>query len=317
MQIYESLKTWPVDPFCPITALDCITVGYRQYVWFNKWIQTTPNSTNGVLGNFYHKFNAAGISGGMLEDRPVAPAPLGTYEADGPGGLSWEKGVVWTGDQGLFLGAISLLLQYNGDLTPQLGVPIPEVLIIRTNAGYWIKSITAGIVNVLADSRVDNVLREPPYSMFYSLNGDPEDYLCGRGVLARNVVLPNTINMLTTVGINLTKVFGPTFAASAKNAAAYRDANAPESQLAADWNPSRNKDAMTTFWTVWDPQNPTKLNFKWPDHDLITNKDKGVAAVWQNYCMTNGFDIYSAFLRTSGWYPAKSESRRPKVHDNA
>jgi hypothetical protein len=32
--------------------------------------------------------------------------------------------------------------------------------------------------------------------------------------------------------------------------------------------------------------------------------------------MTNGFDIYSAFLRTSGWYPTKMEIEEPKVHRN-
>jgi hypothetical protein len=199
----------------------------------------------------------------MLEDRPVAPPPKGTYQKDGPGNLEWNKGAAWTGDQGLFLGAMSLLSKYINDLETMLNVPTPEILVIGGNIKSWMRSITAGIVNVLAVPNVDNVLREPPYAIFYTLGGDPEDYLCGRGVLARNVILPDTIVALNAVGVNMGQVFGPTFAQSAKNAAVYRDPNAPQGQLAADWHPILNVKANTAFWAAWDPQNATKLSYNW------------------------------------------------------
>jgi hypothetical protein len=52
LQLYDSLKTWTVDPFGPITPYDCIFVGLRQYRWFKNWIGTSPSLSNGVLGNF-------------------------------------------------------------------------------------------------------------------------------------------------------------------------------------------------------------------------------------------------------------------------
>jgi len=89
---------------------------------------------------------------------------------------TWEPGWVWTGDQGLVLGALAGILQ----ITDALKAVDPSFDPNQVRA--WIATIVTGTRSLLFDAS-DNVLREPPFNS--SFDDDPKDYVCGRGVLLR------------------------------------------------------------------------------------------------------------------------------------
>lgn len=86
-------------------------------------------------------------------------------------------------------------------------------------------------------------------------------------------------------------------------------------QLSAAWSTANDdKTANKNFYESWGypcGQAPPKasLEYSWPPK--APTGDPQIEAIWDNYCMMMGFDLYAAALRVSDWYPpTKTEGEK-------
>jgi Glycosyl hydrolase family 76 len=249
LRLYEVLRATPYLELC-----------YGQYVWFSSWFDPQ-----------YDYLRTVDAGCGLVQERPIAKPD---YEKkDRP---TWEAGWVWTGDQGLLLGALAGTLQITDALkTVDPGFD-PDAFQEKVTA--WIGTIVTGARSLLFDAS-DNVLREPPFES--SFDDDPQDYVCGRGVLLRYlseaVVQPHLGNRFST-GIGATAE------------AVWNGRDPATNQFGADWNPANDSAFNQQFTKAWG-NGDTEVSWRYG-----TNEDTPVNGILQ----AAGLDVLGAAIPILG-----------------
>ncbi|WP_289054671.1 hypothetical protein [Carboxylicivirga marina] len=152
-----------------------LDMAYRQWVWFEKWFQLEE----------YEYLKKISEDAALVQERPMA-------EFEGSGYIEkihppWAKGWVWTGDQGMIVGALSDMLSVQDELEVFVKANYPndgfDKSIFDNQARIVIAMIGQGVKTALV-AQVDNIIREAPcYSSFGPNHGN--DYLAGRGIMMR------------------------------------------------------------------------------------------------------------------------------------
>jgi hypothetical protein len=191
------------------------TMAMQACRWFEKWfnskydyLQQPPNGPSDAR---------------LIQERPIA-SPDYERKTD----PTWEAGWVWMGDQGLMLAGLAEYVT---------SIPDPSLVILESNPRSVIRMVAAGLKALMFDQ--DSVLHEAPFQSAFS--DDPKDYVCGRGVLLRELVS-------TEVQPFLAQDFTKNIAATASAAWATCDAN---SQFGAAWNSQRDEAFAAAFKKSW------------------------------------------------------------------
>lgn len=152
-----------------------LDMAYRQWVWFDKWFQ---------LEEFEYLKNISKTAA-LVQERPMA-------EFEGSGYTEkihppWAEGWVWTGDQGMLVGALSDMLEVKDQLQVFADKNYPEDEFDKTSFDKKARGIISRIghgVKTALVAKADNIIREAPcYSSFGPNHGN--DYLAGRGIMMR------------------------------------------------------------------------------------------------------------------------------------
>lgn len=167
----------------PKAAEKYLSMAYAQYQWFSTWFTITYQSEDD--GPYLRAYPLP--QGGLIHERPMAqPDYVNEFYP------TWERGWVWTGDQGLMLAGLSELLLVRDDLSAWINanqVPGFDLAVFEKTVSSLLNIIAMGIQNFLFGTFINNtddVLREAPFgSSFGSEYG--MDYVGGRGVLLRYV----------------------------------------------------------------------------------------------------------------------------------
>jgi hypothetical protein len=152
-----------------------LDLAYRQWKWFDSWFKLPQYE--------YLKTTSAG--GALVNERPTAFFEGSDYT--GRTHPTWEKGWVWTGDQGMLLAALTEMAVIKDNvvawITENKVDPSFDVDEFSFSINKYIFLISLGIKTTLFGQK-DNVVHEAPFTASMG----PEfgnDYLAGRGILLR------------------------------------------------------------------------------------------------------------------------------------
>lgn len=176
-----------------------LEMAYRQWLWFDSWFKLTAYGYLQQLGN-----NAV-----LVQERPTAFFDGSDYKnTTHP---TWEKGWVWTGDQGMLIAALTELLSIKNDITAWITRTHFDAGfksdVFENSINHYLKSLAKG-VKIGLTGNTDIIIREAPFKA----NFGPEfgnDYLAGRGILMRYLGQLGNI----TAGINFNDTIKATAAA--------------------------------------------------------------------------------------------------------
>ncbi len=169
-----------------------LDMAYRQWIWFDKWFELEE----------YQYLKGLTSEGALVQERPMAFVDGSDYtEKIHP---PWAEGWIWTGDQGMLIGALSDMLAVKDELATWIKTqklePTFNVKSFEKKLRSLINQIGAGIKNALV-SNIDNIVREAPcLSSFGPVHGN--DYLAGRGILMRYIGAKQERDLL---GVDLSK----------------------------------------------------------------------------------------------------------------
>ncbi|HEK20776.1 MAG TPA: hypothetical protein ENO28_10030 [Bacteroidetes bacterium] len=152
-----------------------LEMAYHQWLWFDSWFKLTGYDYLQQLGN----------DAVLVMERPTAFFDGSDYKnTTHP---TWEKGWLWTGDQGMLMAALTELLNIKNDIAAWIMRNHADTgfnsAVFENSINHYIKSLAKG-VNLGLIGNTDNIIREAPFKA----NFGPEfgnDYLAGRGILMR------------------------------------------------------------------------------------------------------------------------------------
>jgi hypothetical protein len=228
-----------------------------QADWFAAWFADNYQS----LDDGYYLRTVPGIVSpsplSLIHERPLADTSY-TSESD----PTWERGWVWTGDQGLLLRGLAALI-LDGNEHQAVFTPIFHRVV------FGVRSLLFGTT--------DKVLREAPFGSSFNAAYAP-DYVGGRGVLMRYISDP------LVVKVNGGLVDSDGVRATADAAWNGRDQN-NNNQFRSLWNAGGDVAANAAFVKAWGTGNP-KIG-GW------VLKESDVYGVLQ----ANGLDVLTAAMR--------------------
>ncbi|WP_256077371.1 hypothetical protein [Massilia sp. YIM B04103] len=197
-----------------------------QAAWFGQWFTLNyPSLDNGP----YLRTLPGPLS--LIHERPMAEKTYVREEYP-----NWERGWVWTGDQGLLLMGLATILQ-EGIHPPGFDLRLYQNSFVTLAAG----------VETLLFGGSDKVLREPPFNSSFgpSYAGD---YIGGRGVLLRYASEP-------LVTQTLGQPLSPQGIGATANAVwDSRDASGVFGSL---WNPAGDQAFNARFVQTWGNGEPS------------------------------------------------------------
>lgn len=152
-----------------------LDMAWRQWVWFDEWFKLED----------YQYLKMITEEEALVQERPMAFFEGSDYQdkIHPP----WAEGWVWTGDQGMLVGALTDMLAVKNELAAWLATEHPSVEfdldLFENKLQHLIKFIGGGVKTALVGV-ADNIIREAPcYSSFGPNHGN--DYLAGRGIMMR------------------------------------------------------------------------------------------------------------------------------------
>ena len=154
-----------------------LDMAYRQWVWFENWFELDK----------YEYLKRISPNGALVQERPMAFIDGSDYqEKIHP---PWAEGWVWTGDQGMLIGALTDMLALKKELTAYVSSNNIESKfdadVFERKIRSLIQQIGIGIKTALISDK-DNIIREAPcLSSFGPNHGN--DYLAGRGIMMRYI----------------------------------------------------------------------------------------------------------------------------------
>lgn len=150
-----------------------LDMAWRQWVWFEEWFKLEE----------YEYLKSISKTSALVQERPMA-----TIEGSGYQEIvhpPWAEGWVWTGDQGMLVGALTDMLAVKDELSNWLKKNDKEFdkVAYDKKLRSIIQLIGGGVKSALVFVG-DNIIREAPcYSSFGPNHGN--DYLAGRGIMMR------------------------------------------------------------------------------------------------------------------------------------
>lgn len=154
-----------------------LDMAYRQWLWFDEWFKLDE----------YAYLKKVSPSGALVQERPMAFIAESDYmNKEHP---PWAEGWVWTGDQGILIGALTDMYLIRHQLAEYLTknniVYNFDSVVFEKRILSLIAQIGNGIQTALI-SKEDGIFREAPcLSSFGPNHGN--DYLAGRGILIRYI----------------------------------------------------------------------------------------------------------------------------------
>lgn len=152
-----------------------LDMAWRQWVWFEEWFK---------LDEFEY-LKPISENAALVQERPMAFIDGSSYtdKIHPP----WAEGWVWTGDQGMLVGALTDMLAVKDELGIWLSKNHYDTTFDKAKFEEQIRTllgiIGAGVKTALVGV-YDNIIREAPcYSSFGPVHG--RDYLAGRGIMMR------------------------------------------------------------------------------------------------------------------------------------
>ena len=152
-----------------------LDMAYRQWLWFDQWFKLEK----------YEYLKKISPSGALVQERPMAFFEGSGYqEKIHP---PWAEGWVWTGDQGMLVGALTDMLAVRKELAGWLNKNSIDLdfdtAVFETRIRSIIKLVGKGVKEALI-SNEDGIIREAPcLSSFGPIHG--RDYVAGRGIMIR------------------------------------------------------------------------------------------------------------------------------------
>jgi hypothetical protein len=152
-----------------------LDMAYRQWLWFDAWFKLEE----------YEYLKKISPTAALVQERPMAFFEGSDYqEKVHP---PWAEGWVWTGDQGMLLGALTDMLAIRKELSTWISAnnidPSFDISVFEKRMHSLIELIGNGIKTALISDK-DNIIREAPcLSSFGPVHGN--DYLAGRGIMMR------------------------------------------------------------------------------------------------------------------------------------
>ncbi len=152
-----------------------LEMAYRQWVWFDSWFNLEK----------YGYLQKITTGGALVQERPTAFFEGSDYkDTTHP---TWEKGWLWTGDQGMLLAALTDMLAIKNNLDEWIKKNKTsadfKVDVFEKTVNNYIHLLGKGIKSALTGNK-DSIIREAPFNA----NFGPEfgnDYLAGRGIMMR------------------------------------------------------------------------------------------------------------------------------------
>jgi hypothetical protein len=161
-----------------------LEMAYRQWVWFDSWFKLEKYG-------YLQKLSSGGV---LVQERPTAFFEGSDYKDTAH--PAWEKGWVWTGDQGMLLAALTDMLAIKNNLAEWIKKNKIEggfnIVSFEESVKNYINLLSQGIKSGLTGN-ADGIIREAPFNA----NFGPEfgnDYLAGRGIMMRYLGSPGKQN---------------------------------------------------------------------------------------------------------------------------
>jgi len=152
-----------------------LDMAYRQWLWFDQWFELEE----------YEYLKKISDTSALIQERPMAFFEGSDYKdkVHPP----WAEGWVWTGDQGMLVGALTDMLGFGNELEKWMNSLDPETKfnkkLYETKIYRYLKLIGKGVKEALIGQN-DGIIREAPcLSSFGPVHGN--DYLAGRGIMMR------------------------------------------------------------------------------------------------------------------------------------
>ncbi|HEY5367467.1 MAG TPA: hypothetical protein VIJ75_00625 [Hanamia sp.] len=150
-------------------------MAYRQWVWFHSWFNLEK----------YGYLQKITTGGALVHERPTAFFEGSDYKDTAH--PTWEKGWLWTGDQGMMVAALTDMLAIKNNLAEWSNRNKADadfkVDVFEKTVNNYINLLSKGIKSALKVN-ADSIIREAPFNA----NFGPEfgnDYLAGRGIMMR------------------------------------------------------------------------------------------------------------------------------------
>jgi hypothetical protein len=154
---------------------DFLEMAYREWVWFDSWFKLEK----------YEYLKKLTGGGALVQERPMAIFEGSDYQdATHP---TWEKGWVWSGDQGMLLAALSDMVAMKNEIAAWVKEknidPSFSIEAFERKAHSYINLLSKGIQLAMVGES-DGLIREAPLlGNFGPAFGN--DYLAGRGIMMR------------------------------------------------------------------------------------------------------------------------------------
>ncbi len=152
-----------------------LDMAYRQWRWFEQWFELEQ----------YEYLKEVKNSGALVQERPTAFFEGSDYQDTSR--PPWSEGWVWTGDQGMLIGALTDMLEIKDALAIWIENNNIDEHFDTRKFDKKIRDLIAQIGNGIKQALVstdDNIIREAPFlSSFGPVHG--RDYHAGRGILMR------------------------------------------------------------------------------------------------------------------------------------
>jgi hypothetical protein len=274
LRLYAATKT-----LYPATKTkDYLQMAFDQYAWFRAWM-TLPPYPSEDDGRYVRQVQFGNHpetdpSYALVHDRPMAQE---TYVEKS--NSWWQRGLVWSGDQGLLMAALAEVFLMQDDFR-QLDHDFKSEFVMQ-KCNY----LAAGIQHFLF-SKVDGVLREAPFEALFHPPGNEtnyaNDYVGGRGVLLRYASEASVLKArkepfnLENVRYTAEAVWGS------------RDAR---NQFAPLWNSEGDEAFNATFVKDWG--NGSSKALKW-----YLDDPKLKPADYEGVLQANGLDAFTAAIRS-------------------
>jgi len=152
-----------------------LDMAYRQWLWFETWFSLEE----------YQYLKKLSSKGALVQERPIAFVKGSDYEeiVHPP----WSEGWVWTGDQGMLVGAFTDMLAVKNELSTWITKnnidPDFDGMVFEKKVRQIISMIGKGVKYALVGNE-DGIIREAPCSSSFGPNHG-NDYLAGRGIMMR------------------------------------------------------------------------------------------------------------------------------------
>jgi len=246
-----------------------LDMAYRQWLWFDRWFELEE----------FEYLKRISESSALVQERPMAFFEGSDYQdkVHPP----WAEGWVWTGDQGMLVGALSDMLGFGQELeiwadSQDIG-PDFKKKEFEEKIRKYISMIGKGVKEALVGPK-DGIIREAPcLSSFGPVHGN--DYLAGRGIMMRYL---GSREEKSLIGVDLSSNIEATVEAIWNTRDTTTNQFQPE--FTSKENDEMYIDRFRNLWGIADDV------YRWDLKKMKTQNKQGV-------CQSVGMDILGAAIK--------------------